>query len=321
MAQGKYIRLRYLNSNDFEGLIFSDGFYQDLFLEGTLGEIKCETIEFGNKNENGEFSFTKKIKEYSVVLKVVGGEQLFELLNLISLCDNVLISNKVGEINSVIEMKVEADTNNISLISCRFILKRVVWTSCNNNPLAEMSNPISTQDVVKTISKSNIIYTTPLGVIGEYYGLLDNEAGSLTYGKFAIIKRVAAPINWEFIPANLSSRFKDLGSANPSFFYMKDIKDEIVGNFHPVTQLPTITEVINNGGGSITLKGVCLDGFILEAYESADNVTFASASGYVTSSVFNADGITFNATGPHFKLALIDYTYTICLYSDSKILP
>jgi len=320
MAQGSFIKLTYSNSNDFGGeIIFSDNVPYELFLYGTLGESKIEFIEFVNKNENNEVSFTKKIMEESITIKTMGGEWIYKLLCFISMCDNVKVNNKLGELDTVLEMKVEADTKKISLINVKFIIKRTIWEQRDNNPVVALGCPVSTQDVVATIADNNAIYTAKTATLGEYYCLWNSTDSTIhnpPNNKYYIIKRVDSTAGWEFIEPTMYSRFKDLNQTD--FYYVLKQNEAPDGIYFPVTQMPTLNDVTIAGANTLA-EGECPSGYLVQVYESVDNINFFAVGAIVTADTFNANGIIFTPTAGRyfFKLALINYLFTVCLYSKS----
>jgi hypothetical protein len=333
--QGRFIKLNYSNSNDFGGILFSDNIFQDLYLDGTLGEKKIDFIEYANKNETNEVSFTKKVMEESVKIKTIGGEWIYELLCFISLCDKIYINNKVGELDEVIEMKVDPpDTKDICLITCTFILKRIVWNLCNSNPLQILTCPVSTQDIQGTIVDNNPIYTTGNGsittggivhviAIGDYLCVF-NSSGTIGIpadNKYYIIKRIDSPLLWEFIQPSIFSRFLDLNNldiySQANFYYVLKQNEISNGKYYPVTQFPTLISV-SLIAGTLTITGECLDGYFIQAYHSTDGSTFTNIGNVINASNFNANGIILTHAMGHywFKLALINCYYTVCYYSN-----
>lgn len=319
MAKGQYIRIRYGNSTDFSDLIFTDGVYQDLYLDGAIGKSQYNVIEYGNRNENNVFTPNKKILEKYLYAEFIGGEWLVELMNIISLCDTIYLTNKNGETSKIIELKIEADTKEISKIQVKFVISRTVWevspsinTSLLGTPSATITlTPINNGSAV--ISDNNPYFTDPASNYlqdGYYIVLNTSENKYYAYRKIGI--------TWNIIIPSFTDRFYDSLNNNPTYYVIKYNESPSIA----VTPLPTIYSLADEGGGSYKITGECLDGYFIQLYGSADNITYTEIGTVKLAAVFNNDGITFNpGSYTYFKLGLIDYTFTVLLYTSEVEYP
>lgn len=316
---GKYLRLSYGNSCDFDGIHFSDGEIFDMYIDGILSHPIIEHEESKTENSDNESDFTKRVMTIKYMLIFTGDQWVKELINFIRLCDYKMLTDRAGDVYAIEDMIIEGETEQgAGRFECLITARRIIWEKCCDN-MTELdcdNYQYTAQDVISTGSP---LYTNPQSVgIGTYYVAFDGS-------NYILVQRAVNGTElgyWNKIGVASNHIIKTLAELyGYKVRYMRD-QNALPGSYDLV-QCPYL-EAMTPESTNQRFTGQAPEGYMVQVYTSADDITYTAVAGTHTAEEYTQDGIvkaTALLSNYNYIALLVRGTGTICSVSNMLEIP